>query len=539
MTDKIGQLCMGCMTPLEPGRAVCPRCSYDNSIPNPRGTLPAGTVLGDGYIVGRVVRQNDLTITYLGLHQQKNIKVYVEEFFPRSLADRDLEARGLTVAEENRIRYKTLYSDIADRWKRLSKFDSRNAVKVRELFSEGGTIYCVSSYMPYHTLEQQLEEHGVYSWAEAKAAFMPLFAAVSNLHNQGLTHCGVSPENIIVNRRGELILVGFALPELRTEGGGLTPELYSGYSAPEQYSRNLWQGEWTDVYSLGAVLYHALTGIDPAPALERSKKDTMREAAAINTQIPSNVSEALTRALESSKQKRFQTVDDFTAALLAEKASNTAVFRPEPAKPDPKPTEPPAYSKKGMVVASLGVALLLSITANAVLSARLFAPPPQPSESISAVPVVELMPHRFVGIYYDLIGRTNELYSGLTFQAEKVYNEEYPKGVVFAQSIQPGDPMPEDHIIRLSVSRGSKYVDMPDIIGSSDRFARKALTDLDIRYNIVYDYNPDTLGEIGTVVDTNKGFDVKVARETELVTITVKRAASEAPVTIPMPSSTS
>ncbi|MEG1687248.1 MAG: hypothetical protein RR276_05135, partial [Angelakisella sp.] len=101
MTDKIGQLCMGCMTPLEPGRAVCPRCSYDNSIPNPRGALPAGTVLGDGYIVGRVVRQNDLTITYLGLHQQKNIKVYVEEFFPRSLADRDLEARGLTVAEEN------------------------------------------------------------------------------------------------------------------------------------------------------------------------------------------------------------------------------------------------------------------------------------------------------------------------------------------------------------------------------------------------------------------------------------------------------
>ena len=90
---------------------------------------------------------------------------------------------------------------------------------------------------------------------DARQLISPLISLLSQLHNMGLTHCGISPQNIYVDSRKRVILDGFALPELRTVGNGLHAELYAGYSAPEQYSKALWQGEWTDIYSLGAVLY--------------------------------------------------------------------------------------------------------------------------------------------------------------------------------------------------------------------------------------------------------------------------------------------
>lgn len=530
--EKVTTLCMGCMAALEPGGTVCSRCSYDNSIPNPRGALPAGTVFSSGYVAGRVVRRNDLTITYLGLHLEKKVKVYIEEFYPQPLVVREADDCTLGYSEENRIRYKTLYSDMADRWRRLSKLDSKNAMKIRELFYQHNTIYCVSSYLPPLTLEARLDEQGPFSWPEAKAAFMSLFSLVSSLHNQGLAHCGISPENIFVSSRGQLVLTGFALPELRTEGSGLTPELYLGYSAPEQYAKNQWQGEWTDVYALGAVLYKALTGRDPLSALERQKKDTMPEAAAINDQIPDHVSEALVKAMATDKQKRFQSVDEFSAALLREAASNTAVFVHEPA-PAPRSSTPPPAKKAVRValVPLLGVLLAASLLGNLVLGGLLstaMAPPAEPESLPQEItPEPERMEHRFVGVYIKTIQDNLLLYNNLSFETEYLYNEDYPENIVFAQSVQPGELMPESRTIKLSVSKGSQYIAMPYLIGSSANFASKTLTDLGINFEFIDDFNPESSGIEDTVTASNKGFGARVNRETDQVILTIKRAPKE------------
>lgn len=528
--DRNNQICMGCMSALNPGERCCPRCSYDNTIPNPRDTLPAGTLLGEGYVAGKVVRRSDLSIIYLGMHIQKNVKVYIEEFYPAPLVERESDGGTIHVNEENRIRFKTLYSDIADRWKRLSKMDSRCLVKIRETFSAFGTLYCVTAYMPYHTLEAQMEETGPLVWGEAKAVFLPLCTLVSNLHNQGLTHCGVAPDNILVNRRGQLLLSGFALPELRTEGSGLTPELYSGYSAPEQYSKNLWQGEWTDVYSLGAVLYYILTGTVPLSALERAKKDSLPDAAAVNPAIPDNVSEALVRAMEPTKQKRFPTVNEFTAALLQEVTSNTAVFRSEPVQPKQKPTpsqgqQPRGRSKRAIVLAAL---LGCSLVGNLVTGIMLIPPPAvPPPESVVSEPEPELLQHNFVGVYIKTVMDNHPDYVDLAIETEYAYNEDYPANIVYEQSVRAGEVMPEDRTILLKVSRGSEYLEMPYLIGSSANFASKTLTDQGISFEFIYDSNPESTGVVGTVTACTKGFGVKISRETDQVVLTIKQAPPE------------
>ena len=82
--DTIKRYCMGCLSPMKGDGAVCSICSHDNSIDNPRGTLPAGTVLEGRYLVGAVRSQNDLTIVYIGLDLERGRRVYVEEFMPRA-----------------------------------------------------------------------------------------------------------------------------------------------------------------------------------------------------------------------------------------------------------------------------------------------------------------------------------------------------------------------------------------------------------------------------------------------------------------------
>ena len=127
--DTRKRYCMGCLSPLEGDGEVCPLCSHDNSIGNPRGTLPAGTILEGKYLVGEVRSQNDLTIVYIGLDTSRGRRVYLEEFMPRAYADRSGDGVTIAAAGENQAQYKTLLSDIKERWKNVGAIDNKGLMK--------------------------------------------------------------------------------------------------------------------------------------------------------------------------------------------------------------------------------------------------------------------------------------------------------------------------------------------------------------------------------------------------------------------------
>ena len=140
------RICYGCLSPLQSDNAICSKCSYNNNLLNPADCLPCGTVIGGSYLIGRVISQNDLTITYLALHQKNNVRVFIEEYFPKPIATRSYDGLSVLAQEQDNIKYKTLYSDIADRWKRLKEMDSRCMRTIKELVAENHTIYCITSY---------------------------------------------------------------------------------------------------------------------------------------------------------------------------------------------------------------------------------------------------------------------------------------------------------------------------------------------------------------------------------------------------------
>ena len=121
---------------------------------------------------------------------------------------------------------------------------------------------------------------------------MPLFTTITYLHSNGLVHRGISPESIRVNAKGQLMLWGFGTDALYSKDTIIEPSL-SAYTAPEQYKCGGWQGAWTDVYSIAAVLYKSLTGTLPSDAESRKEVDQLCPPEELNINIPSEVSDAI------------------------------------------------------------------------------------------------------------------------------------------------------------------------------------------------------------------------------------------------------
>lgn len=523
MADR--NMCPFCFAFTEQEGITCPECGNGPDAQNPDTLLPVGTMLNDRYLIGMTTHRNDLLTAYLAWDTSKERKVLVEEFFPGILKRGENGRDTLLLSEQSRTEFRTMVSDLHDRWKRLIAVSNKALQKTLMLFSENGTIYRVSEYMRMTSLEEYLPSVGhPLSPADAKLLISPVIALLSQLHNMGLTHCGLSPENILVDSHKRVVLTGFALPELRTMGGGLQPELYEGYSAPEQYSKALWQGEWTDIYSAGAVLYYLFAGVAPISAQLREPKDSLRPLRELRPDLPDYLTDAVMRAMEPDKKYRFKSMEQFSVALLEESGANTAVFRPEAAS-NPTPSQKTLLQRPAVKWIGAAV-LILSLAANAYFAVLHWSGQPEvPSE-----PTVQVVEQDFSGYYLEAIRSKLNSMENYHFSFRYEYNSEYPQGVIYKQSLSVGQVLPEDGSITLYVSKGLEYTSMPDLLGANENYAMRILSDLQIQYTIEYDTNPETGGEVGTVVessiDVGEQVRPKLAENPDTVILTVKKGYS-------------
>ena len=542
-------LCMGCMSKLDEN-GKC-RCGYDAEVPVDPACLTPGTTVGGRYLVGRMLEMNGEGITYIGFDKEKEERVFVREFMPQKIAGRN-ELTGIILPLPGlEPQYKTLLSDYRDLCVALQNLRHCQAIlPVLNVFTERNTAYAVYKYVKTISYgDYLLHNGGEFTWAQVKKLFMPLFTSISNLHAAGVLHRGINPKSIRVNARGQLLLCGFGIGAVRTEGTELDSDLSAGYAAPEQYSQKAWQGPWTDVYSVAAVLYKSLTGTLPTDARSRMEIDRLCPPEELNPYIPTNVAKAIHHAMQTQVDFRTQSVDQFTAELLESPDSNTAIYETHPKKdekgvsigleedtglfperiPEHKkaapaqnpPARPQAAPKKvrthdhagarwglitGIVFLSVlivVVTLILKEYENTLGREESSSHNPLVSETEVSGEETVTMPNFIGRMRKDVEG--NLIYEDFSLTFEEEYNAEYPSGMIFDQSVNAKASVQPGMTVTLKVSKGPETTEMPNFVGQTVEDAEKTLKEKNITYQLVPNYSLEhEYGVIYSQTDENR-----------------------------------
>ena len=285
--------CYGCMKPKTEG-TVCENCGYSSDSANALHQLPVGTVLQDQYVIGKVLGQGGFGITYLGWDQYLDIPVAIKEYYPSGMVMRE-STISLNVADcgaDDGTRFRNNRERFLREAKVLARFSQeKEIVQIRNFFLANNTAYIVMEYVEGITLKQYVQNNGgKLSVAETLKILAPMIDALSKVHQAGLVHRDISPDNIMMLPGGGAKLLDFgAVRDVKTAAVDreLTKSteaiLKQGYAPIEQYQKRGSLGPWTDVYALCATIYFCLTGEAPADAPERL---LMEEELELETKVP-------------------------------------------------------------------------------------------------------------------------------------------------------------------------------------------------------------------------------------------------------------
>ena len=132
-------------------------------------------------------------------------------------------------------------------------------------------------YIEGITLQNYVQNNGALSYQELLPMMLPLMKDLQQIHESGLIHRDISPDNLILGMDNRLHLIDFGSSThfYNTGKSVTTVFLKSGYAPPEQYLKNGKQGPWIDIYGLCATMYMALTRIQPPDSLNRIQADTL------------------------------------------------------------------------------------------------------------------------------------------------------------------------------------------------------------------------------------------------------------------------
>jgi len=371
------RICMGCMREKDTATASCPNCGFtEGTEPDSPLYLPPRTILEGKYLIGRVLGQGGFGITYLAWDLNLNVKLAIKEYFPQDLATRAAGHSQISAYTGSMgSQYEYGLDKFLQEARTLAQFEGHpNIVSVRDFFKANGSAYFVMSYVEGITVKDHLANSGgILPLDQAHGIIMPVLDALKEVHSVNILHRDISPDNIFINQKGQVILIDFgaARQAASEKGHSLSIILKPGYAPEEQYRSKGVQGPWTDIYAVGATFYHLITGQQPPEALERMVEDALVPPRQLKVDISESEENALLTALSVKSSERYQSVQDFQAALAGDQVE--IVTTPPEASPfeldvPQKQAEQPKKQLPTGLMIGVGGALVVGIAAFALIS---------------------------------------------------------------------------------------------------------------------------------------------------------------------------
>lgn len=275
---------------------------------------PNTTLQGGKYRIERVLGQGGFGITYLAMQTSLQRKVAIKEFFMKDFCSRD-EATSTMLGSStgsNKLveQYKKKFVKEA---RSLAKLNHPNIINVIDVFEENDTVYYAMPYLSGGSLQDYVKSRGALSETEAMKYVRQIAKALKYMHEeQHMCHYDVKPANILLDDKGNAVLIDFGISKGYDEGGhetSTTPIVLSeGYAPIEQYQQGLEEfSPASDVYALGATLYFLLHGKRPVSAIDRVSGTML----SVNSTLSESIKRIIDTSMKVSKTERARNVDVF------------------------------------------------------------------------------------------------------------------------------------------------------------------------------------------------------------------------------------
>ncbi|MBE5791806.1 MAG: hypothetical protein E7322_06565, partial [Clostridiales bacterium] len=266
----MGNYCFACMMEVAEGIQVCPNCNQ--AIPyvstNSRD-CPPGTVLNNKYLIGKAIGRGGFGVTYVAVNLHTGEKVCIKECNLKGKCYRDPENPAVLLPlddEESREEFKKYKEDFLNEKKRLIQLrDIPQVVHCYEGIECNNTAYIIQEYLEGRDLKNYVKrERGAknpLSVTESIRFTIDILDVLERVHKRRILHRDISPDNIFLLKDGTIKLIDFGSSR-RLNGGEMTGFNKPGYAPPEMLLGDA-EGYYSDIYSVGAVLYFLLVGEKP------------------------------------------------------------------------------------------------------------------------------------------------------------------------------------------------------------------------------------------------------------------------------------
>ena len=228
--------------------------------------LPVGTVLRGGtYRIEKQINSGGFGNTYVVRNLTFDEVFAMKEFFMKEINLRD--GMEVTVSiPSNKAAFESQRNKFKKEAKRLRKLNNKHIVKVHDLFEENRTVYYVMDLIDGQSLADIVNREGPMDELKAMDIFRQMLDALRVIHGQVpiMLHLDIKPSNIMLDKSGNAFLLDFGSSKQIDIDKNMTFSTFTmtrGYAPPELINHDKDRiGPWTDLYELGATLYHILTG---------------------------------------------------------------------------------------------------------------------------------------------------------------------------------------------------------------------------------------------------------------------------------------
>jgi serine/threonine-protein kinase len=366
--EPLGPPCPSCGAALRGQPAFCPACGLPLAATT--GQLPSNRLLAGRYRVIQLLARGGMGAVYLAEDTRlANAQVAVKEMSSAF-------TRGDTAAFERAV------TEFEREAAMLARLRHPHLPRVSDRFEEDGKHFLVMEYIHGETLRQlAARAGGRLPLAQALDFVDQLCDVLAYLHSQEppIIYRDLKPANVMVvagdasrvetqphtqqPRTPQIVLIDFGIARFYRPGLNSDTAVYGtiGYAPPEQYGKGQTDAR-TDIYALGVLLHHLLTGHDPS-----GTPFALPPPRALDPAIPAPVAAAIERATANDREARFADIAAFRAALRTPAA---------PTPPDRRTIvdTAPARSRRGLWLATLVGGIVLALLLAALLGSRLLTP---------------------------------------------------------------------------------------------------------------------------------------------------------------------